>query len=299
MESRILFRERLTELKTAADETGGVLTREEIRGILKDMPLTEEHFQLIYEYLAGQGIRVVESGEDAENISEKNQLDNMPSRKIADAEAVTGKTAAGGRASEETTSASGVDAGVDASEETGAEEEISDESRRSLAMYLEELDAMSDVSDAEEILLIERLRSGDAAAKERLTGIYLPLICTMAEDYGEDIMASEDLIQEGNLGLLTAMESLDTFESAAACRVHILNTVRGAMEQAISDSRDGRKMDDGLLSRINHLNEAVHNLERDLGHKVSAEEVSAYLEMPVEEIEDLLRVTGDQIETEV
>ncbi|MCD7736955.1 MAG: hypothetical protein LUI07_08365 [Lachnospiraceae bacterium] len=57
-------------------------------------------------------------------------------------------------------------------------------------------------------------------------------------------------------------------------------------------------MNSGLLSRVNHLNEAVHNLERDLGHKVSAEEVSAYLEMPVEEIESLLRVTGDQIETE-
>ncbi|MCD7840974.1 MAG: hypothetical protein LUG56_00725 [Lachnospiraceae bacterium] len=272
MENRILFRERLTDLKAAADETGGILTQEEIRSILKDMPLTEEHFQLIYEYLAGQGIRVAESEKQAGSRQHKDRQD---------------KTASDGKASDE-----------DALEEADPEEETSDDSRLSLSMYLEELETLSDVDDEEETLLIERTKNGDSLAKERLIGIYLPLICTMAEDYGEEDLSSEDLIQEGNLGLLTAMESLDQFESAAACRAHIINTVRCAMEKAVSDSRDGQKMDNGLVSRVNHLNEAVHNLERDLGHKVSAEEVSAYLEMPIGEIEDLLRVTGDQIETE-
>ncbi|MCC8137713.1 MAG: hypothetical protein LIO76_06545 [Clostridiales bacterium] len=259
MENRILFRERLTDLKTAADEAGGVLTQTEIREILKDMPLSEQHFQMIYEYLAEQNICVTESKEQAENAARDNAS----------------------RESE--------------SEDNASEEADPKESRRSLAMYLEELDSMAAVDDAEEIRLIERVRSGDREAKDRLIGMYLPLICEMAEDYGEETLASEDLIQEGNIGLLTAMDSLDQFDSAAACRVHIINTVRGAMEKAMSDSRDGRKMDDGLLSRVNHLNEAVHNLERDLGHKVSVEEVSAYLEMPLEEIEDLLRVAGDQI----
>ncbi len=272
MENRILFRERLTELKTAADQEGGVLTQAKIREMLKDMPLTEEHFQLIYEYLAEQKIRVVESKAQAENAAGENTTEESTTEENA--------------------------AGENASGENASEEAVPDDSRRSLSMYLEELETLSDVNDEEEIRLIECVRNGDAAAKERLIGIYLPLICTMAEDYGEETLSSEDLIQEGNLGLLTAIGSLEQFKNAAACRVHILNTVRGAMEKAMSDSRDGQKMDDGLLSRVNHLNEAVHNLERDLGHKVSAEEVSAYLEMPVEEIEDLLRVTGDQIETE-
>jgi DNA-directed RNA polymerase specialized sigma subunit len=55
-------------------------------------------------------------------------------------------------------------------------------------------------------------------------------------------------------------------------------------------------MGDGIISRVNHLNEAVNNLERDLEHKVSAEELSAYLDMPLEEIRDLLRMSGDQID---
>ncbi|MCC8065524.1 MAG: hypothetical protein LIO94_00240 [Clostridiales bacterium] len=250
MENRIIFREMLTELKETADLTDGVLTKAQIRDTLKNMPLEENHYQLIYDYLAEQNIRVVESIEQAKK------------------------------------------------EEEEKEEALTEESRRSLSLYVEELEKLADVDDSKEIQLIECVQGGDVQARESLIELYLPLICTMAEEYDEEVLPSEDLIQEGNMGLLTAVESLDGFESAAACRAHILNSIRDAMEKAVSNGQDFHRMDDGLVSRVNHLNEAVHNLERDLGHKVSAEEVSAYLEMPVEEIESLLRVTGDQIETE-
>ena len=70
------------------------------------------------------------------------------------------------------------------------------------------------------------------------------------------------------------------------------------MEQMIDSSRKTKKMDEGIVSRVSHLDEAIRNLERDLEHKVSAEELSAYLEMPLEEIKDVLRMAGDQIELE-
>ncbi|MCD8398082.1 MAG: hypothetical protein LUD12_13035 [Lachnospiraceae bacterium] len=254
MENRIIFREKLTELKEAAEQSGGVLTKPKIRELLKSMPLEENHYQLIFDYLAEQNIRVVESEEQVSDGLEQEELDA---------------------------------------------EQPDEEERRSLSFYVEELEALSEIDDAEELRLLEDIRAGNAEAKERLIGIYLPLICSMAEEYGEEALPSEDLIQEGNLGLLSAVDSLGEFESAAACRAHILNKIREAMEQAVSQGQDKHKMDEGLLSRMNHLNEAVHNLERDLGHKVSAEEVSAYLEMPVAEIEDLLRVAGNQIETDV
>ncbi|MCC8102379.1 MAG: hypothetical protein LIP11_09055 [Clostridiales bacterium] len=257
MENRIIFREKLTELKMAADQAGGVLTKAEIREMLKTMPLEENHFQLIFDYLAEQKIRVVESEEETGNSrslsEEQEDMDFVPS---------------------------------------------DEEERRSLSFYVEELEALSEIDDAEELRLLERLRSGDDEAREALIGIYLPLICSMAEEYGEDVMPSEDLIQEGNLGLLSAVDTLCEFDSAAASRAHILNQIREAMEQAVSTGRAEHGRVAGLRSTINHWNAAVHNLERDLGHKVSAEEVSAYLEMSLEEIEDLLRVTGDQIETD-
>jgi len=264
MDNRIIFRGMLSELKAAADERDGVLTRGEVREVLKSMPLEEEHFQLIYEYLAEQNIRVVESGEDAKmqsGVSDPADGESqIPDRQIS------------------------------------PEEEPQSEDRLSLSFYLEELEKLTPADDAEEMRLIDRARAGDSEARERRIGIYLPLSCTMAEEYGEETLPGEDLIQEGNLGLLAAVDSLGEFDSAAACRAWMINMARKAMEDAVKQGQDDRRMDDGLLSRINHLNEAVHNLERDLGHKVSAEEVSAYLEMPLEEIEDLLRVAGDQID---
>lgn len=243
MDNRIIFREMLTELKTAADASGGVISKPEIREILKDMPLEEEHFALIYEYLGQQSIRVADTKEEAQ-------------------------------------------------------EQPADDPLRSISLYLEELTALNEELPEEEQLLMRRVMQGEEAARRRLIESYLPLICEMAGGYEGGEVPAEDLIQEGNLGLLTALEELPGLDSPAACRAHIINSINRAMEQAIGSSREKMRLDEGIVSRMNHLNEAVQNLERDLEHKVSAEELSAYLEMPLEEIRDLLRMSGDQIELE-
>lgn len=243
MENKIVFREMLTEIKHAADAAGNVISKEEIREILGNLPLEEEHFQLIYGYLAEQNITVVDFKEEVEELPEE-------------------------------------------------------EDRRSLSIYLDELADLEKEVFEDEHELLKLAAAGDAGARNRLVEGYLPGICEMASDYDGDEIPAEDLIQEGNLGLLMALESLQEFDSPAACRAHILNSINQAMEQAIKDSRDERKMGEGIVSRVNHLNEAVQNLEQDLEHKVSAEELSAYLEMPLEEIRDILRMSGDQIEVE-
>ena len=72
--------------------------------------------------------------------------------------------------------------------------------------------------------------------------------------------------------------------------------IREAMEDALSEGQDLKDMGDKVAQKVNHLSEAVHNLEEDLEHKVSVDELSAYLDMPVEEIRDILRMAGDEID---
>ena len=232
----------LTEIKNDADAAGGIITREKIKEILKNLPLEEEHFQLIYDYLAEQNIHVLESEEDAQELPE-------------------GKS-------------------------------------NSLSLYVEELMRIEQEVSEDENELFHQVMREEEGAKARLIEWYLPMICDMANEYEGEEIPVEDLIQEGNLGLLTAMETLGEYDSPAACRAHILNSINEAMENAIRSGQENREMGDGIVSRVNHLNEAVKNLERDLEHKVSAEELSAYLEMPLEEIRDILRMSGDQIEVE-
>lgn len=244
MDNKIIFREMLSEIKKAANETGDVITQDKIKEILAGIPLEEEHFKLIYNYLSEQNIRVVDSLEE---------LEEQP-------------------------------------QEDGG----------SLAFYLDELMSLErEVTEDERELMLQAMEQ-EAGAKKRLIESYLPLICEMASGYEGDDVLAEDLIQEGNLGLLMAIESLGQLknESPAACRAHIINSINEAMEQMIDSSRKTKKMDEGIVSRVSHLDEAIRNLERDLEHKVSAEELSAYLEMPLEEIKDVLRMAGDQIELE-
>ena len=244
MDNKIIFREMLSEIKKAANETGDVITQDKIKEILSGIPLEEEHFKLIYNYLSEQNIRVVDSLEE---------LEEQP-------------------------------------QEDGG----------SLALYLDELMSLErEVTEDERELMLQAMEQ-EAGAKERLIESYLPLICEMASGYEGDDVLAEDLIQEGNLGLLMAIESLGQLKngSPAACRAHIINSINEAMEQMIDSSRKTKKMDEGIVSRVSHLDEAIRNLERDLEHKVSAEELSAYLEMPLEEIKDVLRMAGDQIELE-
>lgn len=243
MENRIIFREMLSEIKKAADASGNIITRDEIKELLTGIPLEEEHYQLIYGYLAEQNIQVVDSKEEAGEMPQEGE-------------------------------------------------------RKSLSIYLDELAKLEKEAFPDEHLMLDAAIRGDREARSRLVESYLPLICEMAGGYEGDEIPVEDLIQEGNLGLLMALEKLQDFDSPAACRAHILNRINEAMEHAIQSGKDSRKMDEGIVSRVNHLNEAVQNLERDLEHKVSAEELSAYLEMPLEEIRDILRMSGDQIEIE-
>lgn len=243
MDNRIIFREILSDIKKTADEAGNVITQGEIRRLLEDLPLEEEHFRLIYDYLAEQDIRVVESEEDAEEL-------------------------------------------------------VKEQEQKSLSMYLDELTELESDESEDDHELMRRVMKGEKEAREKLIESYLSLICEMAGGYEGTDLPAEDLIQEGNLGLLTAMNSLQEFDSPAACRAHILNEINRAMEQAINSSQEKHRQDEGIVSRVNHLNEAVKNLERDLEHKVSAEELSAYLEMPLEEIRDILRMSGDQIDIE-
>lgn len=241
MENKIIFREVLSEIKKKADENGNWITKEEIRRMLQQLPLAEEHFQLIYDYLAQQNIFVTETREEAgEYPEEKEQL--------------------------------------------------------SLSLYIEEMERLSGDASEDELELMLRVMRGEPDAEEQLTLRFLPVICGMAGEYEENEIPAEDLIQEGNLGLLTALQTLREYDSPAACRAHILNSIAKAMQEAVDAGSRSRKMDQGIVSRVNHLNEAVRNLEQDLEHKVSEEELSAYLEMPLEEIRDILRMSGDQIE---
>ena len=138
-------------------------------------------------------------------------------------------------------------------------------------------------------------QTGDRAAAEKLLEKYKNAVRGIARGYFLEGGDAEDLVQEGNIGLLLALENLEAKPNLEEYRKQVFDGIRKAMEEAVEMSQDKKDLDDEIVGRVNHLNESILSLEEDLGHKVSMSELSAYLEMPLEEIKDVLRMAGDEM----
>lgn len=260
MGQRIIFREMLSEIKALADSRGDVLTTQEVDDFFANTHLTPEQMELVYEYLHGQRIRVIGYEPAGADVSApKAKRERDPE----DPPEAGGSPGSAG-----------------------------------MEQYLREVGRIEGIAAAEELELFSLAAAGDTAAKSRLVELYLQMVCSLAGDYDGEDCPVEDLIQEGNIGLLLAVEKLEARDSLAAYQAQLMNEVSLCMQEAARAHRDVREMGQGIARRVNHLSEAIHNLEEDLGHKVSIGELSAYLEMPAEEIKAVLKMAGDELEVE-
>lgn len=270
MQSKIVFREMLSELKALADVQGNYLTKEDIKKFFPGDALNEEQFGLVCEYLVSQKIKV-DGYEPAQKTPETAQKTVKEHAERASA----------------------------SNPETEKQEENSEtqdgEGPDFLGMYLEELAEIEKLSETEEERLFFEAVNGDSMAKSTLAGQYLETVYELAMTYVASELPIEDLVQEGNIGLLLALENLEAKPNLEEYRKQVFDGIRKAMEEAVEMSQDKKDLDDEIVGRVNHLNESILSLEEDLGHKVSMSELSAYLEMPLEEIKDVLRMAGDEM----
>ena len=170
--------------------------------------------------------------------------------------------------------------------------------RRSLEVYLEELDRIAALPEDAEYLLFERAAGGDREASNTLIERYLSTVCDLASEYeaAHPMVESEDLIQEANTGLVLAVVALEKESTLAAYRVKLLNSVSAFMEERVKELEEMISSYTRVVNRMNKLADTIRELENEIGHKPSVEELSAFLELPAEEIENLLKVAGGALE---
>ncbi len=169
--------------------------------------------------------------------------------------------------------------------------------RPALEAYLEELDAIAGLPADLELKMFHMAAEGDKEARDTLIARYLAAACDLAGEFeGKAGRAeAEDLIQEANVGLLTAMSELEKEESLAAYRVKLLNRVTTYLEDRVREMEEEYRGESKVVSRMNRLAQSVHDLEEQLEHKPSIEELSAYLDLTTQEIRDMLRVGGEKL----
>lgn len=134
--------------------------------------------------------------------------------------------------------------------------------------------------------------SGDALAKARLIEIYMPVVVEIALEMNTPDVYLGDLVQEGNVSLMLALEMLDVENADAILRDEIC---RG-MQALIAEQTDAKKRDNILVEKVNNLDETIQQMKQDRGREITIDELSEYLKISDKEILDLIKLAGEDLE---
>lgn len=164
-----------------------------------------------------------------------------------------------------------------------------------LQMYLEDLKDVAPAAENEERYLYGRVLAGDQAAVKRLSELYLYTVIAIARDYAKGSLPVGDLIQEGNLGLLTGISMLGEKPEDVSEGDYLVGSIRESMELYILEQGDQTAIGKKAAEKAEKLHKAIQELEDELEHTVTKAEVSAFLDMPLDEIDEVIRLSGDDL----
>ncbi len=260
-EKSVKFIEKLQELLSMAKKKKNVLEYREISDFFHDMDLDVEQFEKILDFLETNNIDVLRiSDDDDEDIL----LDDDEDVEVEN---------------------------IDLSVPDGIS--IEDPVR----MYLKEIGKVPLLSAEEEIELAKRMELGDQEAKKRLAEANLRLVGSIAKRYVGRGMLFLDLIQEGNLGLIKAVEKFD-YRKGYKFSTYATWWIRQAITRAIADQARTIRIPVHMVETINKLIRVSRQLLQELGREPSPEEIAAEMSMPVERVREILKISQEPVSLE-
>ena len=164
-------------------------------------------------------------------------------------------------------------------------------------MYLKEIGKVPLLTPEEEVDLAKRMSEGDEEAKRRMTEANLRLVVSIAKRYVGRGMLFLDLIQEGNLGLIKAVEKFD-YTKGYKFSTYATWWIRQAITRAIADQARTIRIPVHMVETINKTIRVSRQLLQELGHDPSAEEIAAEMDMPVEKVRDILKIAQEPVSLE-
>ena len=264
------FSEKLVELLELAKKKKNVLEYQEISDFFKDSPLEVDQMEKVFDFLEASGVDVLRI---TENSGDELLLDNdMDMDGMEDEEEVE------------------LDK-IDLSVPEGVS--IEDPVR----MYLKEIGKVSLLSADEEIELAKRMEKGDEAAKKRLAEANLRLVVSIAKRYVGRGMLFLDLIQEGNLGLIKAVEKFD-YRKGYKFSTYATWWIRQAITRAIADQARTIRIPVHMVETINKLIRVSRQLLQELGREPTPEEIAEEMNMPVERVREILKISQEPVSLE-
>ena len=263
-ENIVKFEEKLKDLLVMAKKKKNILEYQEISDFFADMELDPEHLEKILDYLEANNIDVLRiTGDDDEPdddllLSDEDDVDVEQ---------------------------------IDLSVPDGVS--IEDPVR----MYLKEIGKVPLLSADEEIELAQKMELGDEDAKKRLAEANLRLVVSIAKRYVGRGMLFLDLIQEGNLGLIKAVEKFD-YRKGYKFSTYATWWIRQAITRAIADQARTIRIPVHMVETINKLIRVSRQLLQELGREPTPEEIAEEMKLPVERVREILKISQEPVSLE-
>ncbi len=263
------FEEKLKELVEVAKTKKNMLEYHEISAHFADMNMEEEQFERILEVLDKNNVDVLRITEEEEEPVDEELLmaDNEELDVDVDVENID----------------------LSVPEGVGIEDPV--------RMYLKEIGKVPLLSAEEEIELAKKMEMGDEEAKKRLAEANLRLVVSIAKRYVGRGLLFLDLIQEGNLGLIKAVEKFD-YRKGYKFSTYATWWIRQAITRAIADQARTIRIPVHMVETINKLIRVSRQLLQELGREPTPEEIAAVLKMPEERVREILKISQEPVSLE-
>ena len=164
-------------------------------------------------------------------------------------------------------------------------------------MYLKEIGRVPLLTQEEEQALAQRIEEGDDAAKNQMIEANLRLVVAVAKRYVGRGMHFLDLIQEGNMGLLKAVEKFD-YRKGYKFSTYATWWIRQSITRAIADQARTIRIPVHMVETINKVARASHQLVQELGREPNAREIAEYLDLPLSKVEEIMKLSQEPISLE-
>lgn len=237
----------------------GSLSNQEILDAIGEIEFSPEQLEKLYDGLEAQGIEIIED----------NSVD------LSDIEIVASKSSNKG-------------------DEIAAERVAIDDP---VKVYLKEIGRVPLLSPEEEIDLAIKISDGNTEAKKRLCQANLRLVVSIAKRYLGRGMLFLDLIQEGNLGLLKAVDKFD-YTKGFKFSTYATWWIRQAITRAIADQGRTIRIPVHMVETINKVKKVSSQLLHQNGHEPTADEIASEIDMPVDKVRDIMRVAQEPVSLE-
>ena len=259
--TKALYLEKLESLVAYSAKNSGIIEINKINDTFKDFNLTPAQIDKIYEYLESKNIAIFNVSDDEEPTEESLlEFDEEPDFSLTDNDSAL------------TTA-------------------MSDDP---VKLYLKEIGNYPLLSIEEEIELAKRIEEGDSSAKQKLAESNLRLVVSIAKRYVGRGLSFLDLIQEGNLGLIKAV---DKFDCTKGFKFSTYATwwIRQSITRSIADQSRTIRIPVHMSEVINKTYRVSRNLLQELGREPTEQELSDAMGMPIEKVREILKVSSDPI----